>query len=219
MTLSRLAEMLSRKRLLIFDLDGTIVDSTPLHARAYREALAPHGIAVDYSRISGMITEEAIDGLLREADVALSPGDRAALIADKRSRALALIASELTAVDGAVEFVREARPHFRLALCTSASRPSATLALSRIGIEECFDPVVTAGDVRLGKPAPDIFLAALEAHRLPPTAALVFEDAPNGLAAARAARIDAVRILPAAEDGALDANWTMLRAALCELPG
>jgi HAD superfamily hydrolase (TIGR01509 family) len=211
MTLSPLAELLSRKRLLIFDLDGTLVDSSPIHARAFQETFAPHGVEVDYRSIAGMTTGAAVEQL--SAALSLSPEARAGLVEEKRERALRLIQSELDAIEGAVEFVRAAQGRFALALCTSASRAGAEASLVQVGLMDCFTPMVTAEAVRRGKPDPEPFLLALEAHGAKPDEALVFEDADSGLAAAAAAGIEAVRIGSEADGGY---GWEPLLAALEE---
>lgn len=213
MSLSPLARLLSRKRLLIFDLDGTLVDSSPIHARAFQEVLAPHGIEVDYAEIAGMPTDAAVDKLSSGAGVALDESERARLVSAKRERALGLIERELVAIEGATEFVRAAEGRFHLALCTSASRAGATASLARVGLTGSFDPVVTAEDVRRGKPHPEPFLIAIEAHRAEVMESLVFEDAESGLAAAAAAGVEAVRI--GTDPGAI--GWVALLAALEEL--
>jgi HAD superfamily hydrolase (TIGR01509 family) len=213
MSLSPLARLLSRKRLLIFDLDGTLVDSSPIHARAFQEVFAPHGIEVDYAGIAGMPTDAAVDRLASGAGIALDGPERARLVKAKRERALGLIERELVAIEGAIEFVRAAEGRFRMALCTSASRAGATASLARVGLSGSFDPVVTAEDVRHGKPNPEPFLIAIEAHRAEVMESLVFEDAESGLAAAAGAGVEAVRI----GTGAGATGWGPLLAALGEL--
>jgi HAD superfamily hydrolase (TIGR01509 family) len=210
MTLSPLAQLLARKRLLIFDFDGTLVDSSPLHARAFAEVFAPHGIDVDYPRIAGMTTEAAVDRLAAEAGLALAPNERERLVGAKRERGRELIEHELEAIDGAPEFVRAAAGRFRLALCTSGSRPSVDAALARVKLAGCFDPLITAEDVTRGKPDPEMFRAALSRTGVAAGQALVFEDADSGVEAAKAADIDVVR-LPH------DADWPALNAALAEV--
>lgn len=220
MTLSPLACLLARKRLLIFDFDGTLVDSSPLHARAYTEAFAPHGLKVDYARIAGLITDAAVDLLAADAGIALDAAERERLIDAKRARGLELIERELAPIEGAPDFVHAAAGRFRLALCTSASRRGVTAGLARVGMTGCFDPLITAEDVARGKPDPEIFLQALEGTHTAPEEALVFEDADSGIAAARAGRIDVLRIVAAGEAReAGDADWPMLNAALAELSG
>jgi HAD superfamily hydrolase (TIGR01509 family) len=218
MSLSPLAELLRHKRLLIFDFDGTIVDSSPLHARAFSEAFAADGVAVEYARIAGLTTDAAVDQLAAAAGMELNEGKRAFLIEDKRARALRLIEAELEPIDGSIDFLRRAKPRFPLALCTSGSRPTVERALERVRLTGVFEPVITAGDVRRGKPDPEGFLAAAAHHAVEPADALVFEDAASGLAAARAAGMDAVHVVGSATASSPgQADWAMLNAALAEL--
>jgi HAD superfamily hydrolase (TIGR01509 family) len=218
MSLSPLAELLRRKRLLIFDFDGTIVDSSPLHARAFNEAFAAEGISVDYSRIAGLTTEAAVDQVAAAAGLELSEAKRAVLIGDKRARALRLVEAELEPIDGSIEFLRRTKALFPLALCTSGSRPMIERALQRVGLVDAFDPVITAGDVTRGKPDPEGFLKAAAHHAVHAQDALIFEDASSGLAAAKAAGIDAVHVVgPGASSSPGQADWAMLNAALAEL--
>jgi HAD superfamily hydrolase (TIGR01509 family) len=217
MSLSPLARLLGSKRLLLFDLDGTLVDSSPLHARAFEDTFAGTGVPVDYATIAGLVTEDAVDKLFADAGRDADAGKRKALVVDKRRRAADLIATELQAMPGATEFVRRARARFRIALCTSASRAGAELALDKTGLDGMFEIVLTAEDVRIGKPDPEMFLKAVTLAEVSPADALVFEDAPSGLAAAAAAGIDAIRIVPVREPGGED--WTVMLAALKELGG
>lgn len=215
MSRSRLAGLLSGKRLLIFDLDGTLVDSNPLHARAFQEVFAPEGISVDYRSIAGMTTESAVDKLMEAAGRTLDADARARLVGAKRERALQLLEADLEAIDGAVEFVRAARPRFLTALCTSASRRSAQAAIERIGLAGCFDPVITGEDIGRGKPDPQAFLMALEAHNVAAEEALVFEDSESGVQAAERAGIDVIQIAAVNQEPSV--SWRALGAALLEL--
>jgi HAD superfamily hydrolase (TIGR01509 family) len=220
MIASPLAELLSRKRLLIFDLDGTLVDSSPLHARAFAETFAPHGVEIDYPRIAGMTTAAAVDRLAAEAGLDLDEAEKAGLVGAKRKRGLELIGQELAAIEGAPDFVRAAAGRFRLALCTSGSRRSVETALARVGLAGCFDPEITADDVRHGKPDPEAFLQALGRAEAIAEEALIFEDADSGIAAAAAAGIDALRVVPAGSArNAGETDWPTLNAALAELAG
>jgi HAD superfamily hydrolase (TIGR01509 family) len=220
MSASALASLLSRKRLLIFDFDGTLVDSSPLHARAFAEVFAPHGVEIDYPRIAGMTTESAVDRVAAEAGLALDEAGRTRLVGAKRRRGLELIEQELAAIPGAPEFVRAAAARFRLALCTSGSRRSVEAALARVGLAGAFDPMITADDVTCGKPDPEAFLLTLERAGAAAGDALIFEDADSGIEAAAAAGIDAVRVVAAGTAcGHGEADWPALEAALAELGG
>lgn len=220
MSPSELASLLSRKRLLILDFDGTIVDSSPLHARAFAETFAPEGIDVDYATIAGMTTAAAVDKLALGAGLVLADARRDALIAEKRERALALIEADLEALDGSLDFLDRAKDRFALALCTSGSRRSVETALAKVGLTGRFDPLITAEDVSRSKPHPEGFLSALAAHGLTRDAAIVFEDAESGLAAAEAAGMDAIHIVAEPDrSDRVQANWAMLNAALDEVLG
>ena len=109
MTILTVAERLGRARLLMFDLDGTLVDSSPIHARAYRETFGPLGINIDYAAIAGLTTADAVDKLVSEHHLHFGPAQRDELRSTKQRLALEFIRADLEALPGAVEFVREAR--------------------------------------------------------------------------------------------------------------
>jgi HAD superfamily hydrolase (TIGR01509 family) len=213
---AELAELLGRKRLLIFDFDGTIADSSPLHSRAFNETFAGHGVTVDYDRIAGLTTESAVAKICSEAGLRLGEQERSALVADKRRRARALIETGLAPLEGSVEFLRAVRDRYALALCTSASKATVQASLERLGIADCFDSICTAEDVSTGKPAPEAFLKTLDRHRAQPADALIFEDSDSGMAAAEAAGVDAIRVVgESPQDG--EATWLVLNDALDSL--
>ncbi len=175
------------KRLLIFDFDGTIVETTPLHARAFAEVLEPLGIPVDYATIAGLRTSAAIEICIRSSGRMVSQFDLPALVADKQRRVRRLIASELKSIPQVEAFLHWARGRFRLALVTSGSRVTVEHALKKVGYEELFDPTVYAEDVSCAKPAPDGFHRALRLAGFGADEALVFEDSAAGFQAASAA--------------------------------
>ena len=219
---SALAALLDAKTLLIFDLDGTLVDSSPLHARAFDGAFAEHGVRVDYPSIAGLTTESAIHRIADAHLLTLDEQAREVLAANKRTLVQALIADELVAIPGAGEFVGRAAARWKLALCTSGSRATVAATLDRIGLRERFDPLVTAGDVP-SKPDPAGYLRVLVHHDVAPERALIFEDSDSGLAAAAAAGVEAVCIVadeaapPASGPAIARCSWAPLLDALTEL--
>ena len=196
--------------MLIFDLDGTLADSSPIHDRAFREAFAPLGIVPDYATIAGMTTDAAVAKILSGAAIHVSDERRAALVEDKRKRSLALLETELVEIDGSTAFVKRAQVTYRLALCSSGSRPAVERTIALLGLAGAFDPVVTANDIARGKPDPEGFLRVLDQAGINAAEALVFEDADSGIEAAARAGIDALRI-------GGDLGWTTLTAALDEV--
>lgn len=139
---SGIGSLFASKSALIFDFDGTIADTTLLHARAFEETLAPLGVAVDYPSIAGLKTQDAIVRCLhtdgrREVDF-----DLPALVAEKQRRARTLIAEELKPIPDVEAFLVRARSRFRMAVVTSGSRGTVTLALRKLGYQDWFDPLV-----------------------------------------------------------------------------
>lgn len=196
--MSELRGLLEGKRLLLFDLDGTLADTTPLHAQAFAQVLAPLGVPVDYARIAGMKTADALRKCFEDAGrAAPDPADLERLTSAKQDLVRKLIRTHLKPLPGVKEFLAWCSPRFRLALASSGSRETVRLSLQTLGLEELFDPVICGEDTARAKPAPDPFLRAVELTGIPPQEVLVFEDSENGFAAARAARlacVDATRL-------------------------
>jgi HAD superfamily hydrolase (TIGR01509 family) len=188
-----LAQLLAGRALLIFDFDGTIADSSPLHEQAFREVLGPHGLEVDYPRLAGRSTADAVRECfaLNRRDL---PGETAVveLAQQKQARGRELIAAQLTAFPAALALLEWARPQFRLALVTSGSRATIDLALARLALTDWFDPMLTADDFTRAKPDPEGFLSALRLAAVKAGDAVVFEDSAAGFEAARAAGIEVV---------------------------
>lgn len=215
MSAASLADLLLRKRLMIFDFDGTIADSSPLHERAFNEAFESEGVTVDYSTIAGMTTESAVDHIAGKAGLRLDAAKRSSVIADKRQRARRHIASQLVGMDGSLEFIERVKGRYLLALCTSGSRDTIEVSLERLGLTAHFDPIVTGEDVARGKPDPEGFLRILDQHGMAASDAVVFEDSDHGMAAAAAAEIDTVQIVAGHDEaGGMKATWKMLLGAL-----
>jgi HAD superfamily hydrolase (TIGR01509 family) len=191
---SDIGARLAGKSVLIFDFDGTIAETTPLHARAFEETLAPFGVAIDYPSIAGLKTQDAISRCLATEGRREEDFDLPTLVAEKQRRARELIAEQLAPIPGVETFLVRARSRYRMALVTSGSRGTVALALRKLGYEKWFDPIICAEDVARAKPAPDGFLKALAALRARPEQALVFEDAESGFEAARAAGLGVVDV-------------------------
>ena len=188
-----LARLLQGRRLLIFDFDGTIADSSPLHEQAFREVLEPLGLSVDYAQLAGRATLDAVRHCF--ALNRREPGDEAQL-ADfsrrKQERGRELIATRLTAFPAAAALLEWVRPRHRLALVTSGSRATIDLALTRLGLVGWFDPLLTADELDRAKPDPQGFREAMRLAGVAPGQALVFEDSDAGFEAARSAGIEVV---------------------------
>ncbi len=186
--------LLQAKRLLIFDFDGTVADTSPLHERAFQQVLEPLGIKVNYADIAGLSTGDAIRRCLARTAVRLEASEIERLVAAKQATAHALIQRSLLPIPAVHAFLTAVRPHYCLAMVTSGSRKSVTLALEKLGYAGWFEPLLCAEDVNRGKPDPEGFLKALELADIPAAAAIVFEDSAAGVAAAAKAGIAVIDV-------------------------
>jgi HAD superfamily hydrolase (TIGR01509 family) len=183
------------KRNLLVDLDGTLVDSSPAHARAFVAALsAGHpGLAAkfDYGQVAGMRTLDTFIrlGIADEAEAAELTGRKQALYRAALDRGEVLVFPGATALLARLH--AEGR---RLFLVTGASRLSAQRILETTGLARYFSGMITADDVPRGKPAPDPYLAALETHGLKRAESIAIEDGEHGVRSAQAAKLDVITI-------------------------
>ena len=177
-------EILHNKRLLIFDFDGTVADTTPLHAAAFSKVLAPLDVTVDYSRIAGLKTLDAMRQCLNEVGRTLDEVALAKLVTNKQQCVRQMIHQALQPLPGVDAFLRWVRPHYKLAMVTSGSRGTVSLALEKLGYVGWFNPLICAEDVEKAKPASEGFLLALQLAGISAGDALVFEDSDAGLQAA-----------------------------------
>ncbi|MCA0921658.1 HAD family hydrolase [Pseudooceanicola nanhaiensis] len=171
---------------LLFDLDGTLLHSDPLHRRVFAEILAPSGRVVDdafyAAHIHGRHNLETFAALL--------PGEDAAWWdVEKEARFRRLLAQEgATPLPGLTTLLdRAAAAGLPVAVATNAAQENAEAMLEAIGLRARFEVVVCADQVAAPKPAPDVYLTAARRLGADPARALAFEDSPSGLAAARAA--------------------------------
>ena len=184
---ANLNEALLDKRLLIFDFDGTVADTTPLHAAAFSNVLGPLGIAVDYPSIAGMKTLDAMRQCLVQAGRSPTQEEVTELAVAKQQCVRQMIVQALQPLPGVDGFLRWAKQRYQLAMYTSGSRATVHLALDKLGYTGWFNPLLCADDVHHAKPNPEGFLTVLKITGEAASQALVFEDSDAGFAAASAA--------------------------------
>jgi HAD superfamily hydrolase (TIGR01509 family) len=180
---------------VIFDCDGTLVDSMPAHFDAWCEALAEFGAGGIFKEdvffaMGGRPTRDIVVDLNSEYGLKLDPE----AVALSKQAAFLRKLDQITLIDEVAEFAKSLRGKMPMAIATGGSRMVIEKTLKMIGASDWFDEVVTADDVSEGKPAPDIFLKAAELMRVPPAKCLVIEDAPPGVIAAQAAGMQVVTI-------------------------
>lgn len=177
---------------LLFDLDGTLADTDPLHLLAWQEALAPYGLEVDPAfyreRISGRLNPEIVRDLL-----GLEGVGAARLIAAKEARFREL-ARELKPTPGLPELLAKAKEKGLLwGVVTNAPKENALHVLKALGLRPPL--LVLAEEVGRGKPDPLPYRVALRRLGVAPEEALAFEDSPSGVKSAVGAGIPTYGLL------------------------
>jgi HAD superfamily hydrolase (TIGR01509 family) len=197
-------------RAVLFDCDGVIADSEPLHLRAFQEALAPLGITItptEYAeRYLGFDDRGVFTEALRLHGRPVDPATIASLMTTKAVRFRGVLETEVRIYPGVVEFVRTLAG-LPLAVVSGALREEIEIILRHAGVRDAFSVIVGAEDVQAGKPDPDGFLRGLAAlsgaaRAIAPADCLVVEDSLAGLEAATRAgmrRLAVTNSYPAAE--------------------
>ena len=171
---------------LLFDMDGTLIDSMPLHERSWAlwhaEMALPYDEAGFFAATAGRTNLEILRDLFpQESEEALQ-----AMAARKEALYREIAERELTLIAGAREVIAQGRDRgLKIAICTAAPPENIAIAFARFGLGALVDTVTSPADGLRGKPHPDIFLEAARRMGVAPAQCLVFEDAPLGIEAAR----------------------------------
>ena len=182
---------------IIFDCDGVIADSEPLHMASLQQVLAEERITLTeeiyYRDYLAFDDRNAFTRAFRDHDRPLS-GDRLQeLIARKAARLEPVMRTHLRIFPGVAQFIRSASAKLPLAVASGALRHEIELILGHAGVRECFQAVVSAEDVTRGKPDPEAFqkahamLSELNGESIAPDECLVIEDSLHGVEAGRLA--------------------------------
>ncbi|MGH3356929.1 MAG: HAD family hydrolase, partial [Nocardioidaceae bacterium] len=176
----------------LFDLDGTLVDSEPVHREAWRSFFASRGWNVsEETYVSQFVGRRGTD-VLRGTDGPWRDEDPDDLLAEVLTH-LAEVAAEPATVPGAARLVRRVHDAgVPVAVVTSAPRSWVDEALDLLGVADLVSTVVTAEDVTAGKPDPEGYLEACSRLRVDPARAAAFEDSTSGVRAAVSAGISQV---------------------------
>ena len=180
----------------IFDCDGTLADSMPLHQKAWVVALRKYGATFDFSwelfmSRAGKTIELTVAELNAEFALTLDP----TLVSAAQRAEYDALAVGVKPLDEVVAFARErAQAGCPVSVALGGDAPTVRRTLHTIGVSDLFPIIVTAEQVAHGKPAPDLFLLAAERMGVAPAECLVFEDSPLGIIAAERAGMGSVLV-------------------------
>jgi beta-phosphoglucomutase len=200
---------------VLWDLDGTLVDSEEFHWRSWRDTMRLEGVELTYARFLASFGQknDRILPVWLGADV---DGVRMQRIGEDKEAEFRRLAEThgLTPLPGAREWVIALRASgWKQAIASSAPRVNVEMMLRVAGLENSFDAIVSADDVTVGKPDPQVFLKAAEKLAVPPSRCIVVEDAAAGVEGARRA---GMRSIGVTKNARLDAD--LFVTSLAELP-
>ena len=180
---------------ILFDMDGVVVNSEPLHKQAFEDVFKHYDIKLtddDFKmHFVGKTDERGLEGYSAHSNLQL---DTAEFIEKKVKTYHKLASKSLVAYPGLVELVRELSNQVPLALVTGSLRTETDLVLNTLDIDDCFDIIVTADDVEEGKPSPEGYLRAVGLLSKDPEECVVIEDSPAGVSAANEAGIHCIAV-------------------------
>lgn len=183
---------------IVFDFDGVLVDSEPLHLRAYQEILEPLGISLPreeyYARYLGYDDPGVFRALADARGWSLDDRQIASLIDEKSRTFDSLLGGADVLYPGAVACVTRLAAEWPLGIASGALRSDIETMLRGRGLSQYFRFIVASGDTAASKPAPDPYRQAAALHGVPPSACVAIEDSRWGIESAKGAGLWCVAI-------------------------
>jgi len=196
---------------IVFDFDGVLADSEPLHFAAYQEVFSSLGVELTreeyYANYLGY-DDRGVFRKLGEAQGWALDDRRVEALLEEKSRIFdAVIQRTDVLYPGAAECVHRLAAHFPLGIASGALRYEIEMVLRRAGLDRWFRFIIGAGDTANSKPSPDPYSRAAELHGVPASACVAIEDSHWGIESAKAAGLKCIGITttyPASELGSAD---------------
>ena len=184
---------------VIFDCDGILVDTEPLHYRAFQKVLVPFGLGHDYAcyveHFIGFDDRDAFIHAFGEAGIELGATTLEGLVAAKSTALRELIQQGVPSFPGVVGLIKELMDRgIPMAVASGALRQEVEAFISSLGLHRAFRAIVSADDVKKSKPDPETYLLAIERlsrlqGTLTPMNCIAVEDTPAGIRSAKSARL------------------------------
>ncbi len=179
---------------ILFDLDGTIVNTDPIHYQAWKEMLKSYGMEIDekfyQTKVSGKTNQKILEDILPQLSQ-----EEAEQFADDKEAMFRNLATDLQPLPGFRELIDWTEKHdVKRALVTNAPRLNAEYILKLLGIEDIFPTIVLAEEEIAGKPDPLPYKIGLKRLGVNAEAAIALEDSPSGIRSAVGAHIRTIGI-------------------------
>lgn len=183
---------------IVFDFDGVLADSEPLHLRVYQDILEPHGVDIDEAtycaRYLGYDDVGAFQKIAEDFNLLLGDEEIDLLIQEKSRRFQQIVSSGNVLYPGAADLIRRLGAAWPVGIASGALRAEIELMLKGAGLLNAFRFIVASGDTEQSKPAPDPYLRAAELHGVTAAACVAIEDSHWGLQSARAAGMRTIAV-------------------------
>lgn len=181
---------------VIFDLDGVIINSEPIHKLAFKHVCQKHGVNFtddDYKNFClGKTDQEGFREIIKKYNTKdISTKD---LQTEKNKKYLDLIADDIKPIAGVIKLIKKLANNFRLALTSSSSQQEIEVPLNKLGVRNYFEVIVSAQDVSKGKPDPQPYLSTAQKLNEVPQNCLVIEDTESGILSAKSAGMKCIAI-------------------------
>ncbi len=196
---------------VVFDFNGVIADDEPVHQAAFADVLGPLGITLTseayFTTYLGLDDRTCLTRVWRDLSgrPALSEAETVALMEEKADAYLARVARGAPICPGALDLVRGLAEVMPIAICSGARRREIEAVLAQADLADCFQHVLTADEVPVGKPDPSGYARTIALLGVDPHHGLVLEDAPHGVAAAHGAGMVCVGVVGSTSRAALEA--------------
>ena len=186
-----ISEKIKKAKFLIFDVDGTIADTSKLHESAFKKVFDTFLVAIKYGELAGKNTKDAIELISRENNLNLSPDVVKELISKKQLYVRESInsPSKLKALPFVKEFIKITHLKYQMGIASSGSTKTIELVLKRLKLYNYFNLILCSENVKESKPSPEIFLKICKLANFSKNECLIFEDSKNGIKAAKDANI------------------------------